>query len=97
MLNLIISFIKMCLIGGIAIVLGSFVTIGDKTVNEYVAELASRSKNATITRDVQRWAHQIKQPLKPVAVDRESNDEDFDNRDRDELKTLIKKKALKKK
>lgn len=95
MLSLIKLILKVSIIGGIAIFLGHFVKIDGMTLNDRMGLFAEKSKQATITRDIQRWAHQIKQPLNSVAPAKTSDDEidEVDTAEQERLKALLKKKT----
>lgn len=91
MLNLIFFTLKVVVIGIAAVFVSQFVKIDGSTLSDHARRIVDRSKQSTITRDVQRWAHQISQPIEKITP----QEEDVEEQDKGELKSLLQKQAAK--
>lgn len=97
MLKLIFFVLKISLISLTAIFLANFIKIDGSTLSDHVRRIADRSKSTPISRDVQRWAHQITtQPLSRIETP-EASEEEVAPEDQSELKSIIRKQSIKSK
>ncbi|MCM0605342.1 MAG: hypothetical protein KA715_04570 [Xanthomonadaceae bacterium] len=97
MLKFIFFTLKMSLIGVVSVFLANFITIDGSTISDHIRRIADRSKSAPVTRDVQRWAHQITtNPINKIEKFRDpAADEEVAPEDQIELKTILRKQSIK--